>query len=197
MMILFLALMATLLLAAVAAGGTIEGTNTIGGAMGDLRNAGAPSAGTNEVQTLTIGGSPTAGATSGIKLSYQGRITSLILWSATNATFVANIQAALDAFFGTGATVVAVGSATAGVGTFTVTFSGAAWAHRNLGAAMGVVNALTGTSPTASMARTTPGVDATFRNASAAQLLADTTNELLYQNTGSPGSPTWTKVSTE
>jgi hypothetical protein len=56
-------------------------------------NAGAPTAGTNEVQTLTIGGTPTGGT---FKLTYDGFTTTAITWSATNATLLANINAALD-----------------------------------------------------------------------------------------------------
>ena len=182
---------------AAAAGNVIEPTNTIGGAGQTLRNAGAPVNGTNEVQTLTIGGAPTAGAGSGVSFSYQGLVSALALWSATNATFVANVQAALDGLFGAAATVVAVGTATAGVGTFTITFSGAVLAARNLGAALGVTNAMTGASPTAAVARTTPGVDATHRGASAGQLLVDTINDLAYQNGGVPGAPVWGKVGTQ
>jgi hypothetical protein len=194
MIILMIALMACMLLMASAAGGVIEGANTMTPSLGTLRNAGAPVNGTNEVQTLTIGGAPTAGAGSGIQFQFQGLTSALALWSATNATFVANVQAALDAMFGSGATVVAVGTATAGVGTFTITFSGAVLAARNLGAAMGVINSMTGTAPTAAVTRTTPGVDATFRNSAPGQLLMDTTNKLLYQNQGTQGAPSWVGI---
>lgn len=182
---------------AAAAGTVIEATNTISGGFLPLRNAGAPVAGTDEVQTLTIGGTPTAGATSGIKFTFQGLVSALCLWSATSATFVTNLQACLDAFFGSGATVVVDGTSTNGVGTFTITFSGALLAKTNMGAALGVTNLMTGTAPTAAVARTTPGVTATFRNALPGQNLVDTTNKIDYINTGSAGAPTWTKTGTQ
>jgi hypothetical protein len=178
----------------------IEQWNVIEGSYGQLRNAGAPVAGTTEVQTITIGGTPTAGATSGFYLTVLGYTTALILWSATNATLVANIDAALEALppIGAAGVVTAVGTMTAGVGTITVTFSGANLALHNIGGVMSVTNALTGTSPTVAVARTTPGVDATFRGASVGQLLIDTTNTLLYENTSvTAQAPTWTKVGTQ
>ena len=181
---------------AAAAGNVIEGTNTILPAFGDLRFPGVPVNGSNEVQTLTIGGAPTAGAGSGINFTFQGLISPLALWSATNATWTANLQAALDTFFGAGATVVTVGTAVAGVGTMVITFSGAQLAAKSLGAAMGVINAMTGAAPTASVARTTPGVDATFRSAATGQNLMDTTPTTgeAWVNIGTPGAPNWTKI---
>lgn len=90
-------------------------------------NAGVPGAGTSEVQTLTIGGTPTGGT---FRLAFGGRRTAAITWSATNATLIANIDAALEALptIGTGGITTAEGSLTAGIGTITLTFAG------NLGA---------------------------------------------------------------
>lgn len=176
------------------AGGIIEGPGTIRGTLGIFRNAGAPVAGTNEVQTLTIGGTPTGGT---FKLSFGGYLTSAITWSATNATLLANIQAALDAFVPFGAVasqvVASAGSLTAGIGTILLTFSGNNTAARNWGSAFGTVNNLTGTAPTLAVARTTPGVDVSYRAAAIGALLEDTTNGILYQNSTFP-IPTWGKV---
>lgn len=161
---------------------------------GILGNAGAPTAGTSEVQTLTIGGTPSGGS---ITLSYNGNTTGAIAWSSTNSTFVANIQTALNALSTIGAnTTVAVGAATSGVGTFTITFSGDL-ARRDV-SPLSVASALTGTSPTAAIAVTTPGVTATGFGARRGQLLVDSTNGLLYINTGTNlSAPTWTKVGTQ
>lgn len=176
------------------AGGIIEATGTIRGTLGPLRIAGAPVAGTNEVQTLTLGGTPTGGT---FKLTFGGLVSAAITWSATNATLLANIQAALDAFAALGATasqvVATAGTLTAGIGTVVLTFSGSNVSARNMGAAFGTVNNLTGTAPTLAVARTTPGVDVSFRAAAIGALLEDTTNGLLYQNTTFP-VPTWGKV---
>ena len=56
----------------------------------DYYGPGAPAAGTNEVQTLTIGGTPTSGD---FRLGVRGYSTADIAWSATNATLLANINA--------------------------------------------------------------------------------------------------------
>jgi hypothetical protein len=86
-------------------------------------SAGAPSAGTNEVQTITIGGTPDGGT---FKLAFGGFRTAAIPWSATNNTLRDNVDAALEALpsIGTGGVATAVGTMTAGIGTLTVTFSG-------------------------------------------------------------------------
>lgn len=152
-----------------------------------LANAGAPVAGTDEIQTLTID------ATGGtFKLAYDGYTTGAISWSATNATLIANIDAALEALanIGTGGVTTAVGTMTAGVGTATITF-----VSQNGKKAVATItvanNSLTGTA-TLSVAESTPGVDATARGAALGALLVDTTNKKLYINTGSAGAPTWT-----
>lgn len=168
----------------------------IEGAMGaPLQNAGAPVAGTNEVQTLTIGGTPTAGT---FQLVFDGFTTAAITWSATNATLLANINAALDLLpNGAASAIVATaGTLTAGIGTILLTFSGAPLAKRAV-PLMTYVNSLTGSSPTLAIVETTPGVDVTARGAAAAALLVDTTNKKLYINTGTPTAPTWTVVGTQ
>lgn len=157
------------------------------------RNAGAPSAGTSQVWTITIGGTPTGGT---FKLSLDGLITGAITWSSTNNTLVANVDAALEALgnIGTGNVTTAVGTMTAGVGTLTVTATGALvkMLMSNLGVA---ANNLTGTDPTVEVAITTPGVDATKRGAAKGALLLDTTNGIYYVNTGTAYAPTWTSLS--
>ena len=154
--------------------------------------AGAPVAGTDEVQTLTID------ATGGtFKLRHEGFVTAAISWSATNATLVANLDAALEALpsIGTGGITCAVGTMTAGVGTITMTFAGN---HGKKACTMIAVetNSLTGTA-TLSIAETTPGVDATGRGAGKGRQLIDTTNGIVYVNTGTASAPTWTKVGTQ
>lgn len=176
---------------------TIEVANPISGSPNLGRvSAGAPSAGTDEVQTITFGGTPTGGT---FRLSYDGMTTANISWSATNATLVANIDTALEALpnIGTGGVVTAVGTMTAGIGTITVTFSGTNLAKRAVNTIAVANNSLTGTSPTIAVAETTPGVDATASGAAKGALLTDTTNGILYINTGTPQSPTWTKVGTQ
>lgn len=160
--------------------------------VGMYRNAGAPSAGTDEVQTLTID------ATGGtFKLKFDGVTTAAITWSATNATLIADIDAKLEALasIGTGNVTTAVGTMTAGVGTATITFAGAL-AKKAVSLITVANNSLTGTA-TLSVAETTPGVDASFRGAAKGALLVDTTNAKLYINTGTTTSPTWTVVGSQ
>lgn len=160
-----------------------------------LTNAGVPAAGTNEVQTLTIGGTPTGGT---FRLSASGFVTAAITWVAVNATLVAAIDAALEALpvVGTGNVVTAAGTLTAGIGTVTLTFGGAL---AGVPAPLVAVadNSMTGTTPTLAVARTTPGVAATGRGAPVGARLVDTTAGKLYINTGTAAAPVWTVVGSQ
>lgn len=159
-----------------------------------LTTAGAPSAGTNCIQTITIGGTPTSGT---FTLTYKGKTTSAITWSATNNTLVANIDAALEALktIGTGGVTTAVDSMTAGIGTITVTFTGDN--AKLLIPAMTSTSSLTGSSPTLAVAITTAGVTADGRKSPLGTLLIDSTNKKLYINTGTSLNPTWTVVGSQ
>ena len=155
-------------------------------ARGGRQNAGAPVAGTDEVQTLTVTGTPTGGT---FKLSYKGQKTAAIAHDANAAA----IDSALEALstIGTGNVTVA------GTGPFTVTFTGAL-AKKAVPLLVLVDNALTGgTSPSVTIAETTPGVSATHRGAPKGTTLTDTTNAKLYINTGTSTVPTWTVVGTQ
>jgi hypothetical protein len=161
-----------------------------------LENAGAPGAGTDEVQTLTIGGTPTSGT---FTLSFQGAVTAPITWSSTNNTLVANIDAALGALrtIGGAANVTtAVGTMTAGIGTITITFV-AALGKLAVPTIAVVANNLAGTSPTVAVAETTPGVTATHRGVAKGTVVTDTTNGKLYINSGTAVAPTWTVVGSQ
>ena len=164
----------------------------IEGSIGPYENAGVPSAGTSEVQTLTIGGTPTGGT---FTLTYDGQTTAAITWSATNNTLRDNVDTALEALtnIGTGGVTTAVGTMTSGVGTLTITFAGnlAALAVNTITVG---ANSLTGTDPTVAVEETTAGVTASFRGAKKGALVTDTTNGVLYINTGTALAPTWTVV---
>ena len=164
----------------------------IEGGMGILTYAGAPTSGTNEVQTLTFGGTITGGD---FALTFQSGTTASIAWSNVNATLVANIDAALKALpnIDTGDLTTAVGTMTAGIGTITLTFTGA-FAASDVGPVTIAANTLTGTAPTLTVTQTTPGSPGGGKGASKGQLLIDTTNAKLYINTGTSASPTWTVV---
>lgn len=162
------------------------------GKTGPFFNDGAPSAGTDCVQTITIGGSTTGGT---FRLTYDGHTTAAITWSATTNTLIANVDAALGALNNIGSAsnvTTADVDLSSGNGTFTVTFVAAL--GKKVINAMTVTNNLTGGTHTLSCAITTPGVDATVRGASKGALVNDTTNGKLYINTGTAAAPTWTVV---
>jgi hypothetical protein len=173
--------------------GIVERSNVIQGAIGQFAGSGAPTAGTDEVQTITIGGTPTGGT---FTLTLEGQTTAPITWSATNATLLANVDAALEALpnVGTGGVVTAAGTLTAGIGTITCTFSGGNRARQPLGGTMVAASSLTGTSPTVAVARTTPGVAASPNQVGLGSTYTDSATGVVYSNTGNQISPTWTKV---
>lgn len=141
-------------------------------------------AGTDSIHTLTIGGTPTGGH---ILLRHYAK-SALVAWSATNATLLANLNTALDAIFPGEAVVAAAGSLTAGIGTITITHSGANWGLRPVNG-FSVVNYLTGTAPTLALAKTTPGVLPTGYGRGLGSLLTDSDNGLLYINEGTAAAP--------
>lgn len=166
------------------------------GLLGPYTTGGAPVAGTNEVQTLTIGGTPTSGT---FKLAFEGFTTADITWSATNATLLANIDTALEALpaIGSGGVVTAAGTLTNGIGTITLTFGGNRQ-RQAIGSLITVAeNSLAGTSPTLAIAETTAGVDATARGAAIGAILTRTDNGVQYTNTGTALAPTWTVIGTQ
>ena len=168
----------------------IELSNPIlGSPNGGYSTAGAPSAGTNAVQTVTITGTPTGGS---ITLTFEGRTTAAIAFDAA----AADVQAALIAL-----DCVATGDVVGSGGPFpdsavVLTFGGN-YAKTPV-SALTASSALTGgTSPAVSVAQTTPGVAASGRGAPKGTFLTDTTNGLAYINTGTALAPTWTKIGTQ
>ncbi len=166
----------------------ISGGKVIEGVYGPILNAGAPVAGTDEIQTITIGGTPTSGT---FTLTYDGFTTAAITWSNVNATLVSNTDTALEALPNIGASgvTVAVGTMTAGIGTMTATF--VAQNGKRAVSLMTATSALVGTSPTVAVAETTPGVTATAYGTPPGGMLIDTTNAKVYVNTGTAIAPTW------
>lgn len=123
--------------------------------------------GTNEIQTLTIGGTPTGGT---FTIGYTGtvlntitkQVSGPIAWSATNATLIANILAALQAIpaiqsSDSSNVLVAALSLSAGIGTINVTFvNGLGGLDINQMTADATL--LTGSSPTTAFTTATAGV---------------------------------------
>lgn len=168
--------------------GIISGGNIIEGSLGPYQSAGVPGAGTDETQTVTIGGTPTSGT---FRLGLEGVRTAAITWSAVNATLLTNINAALDARFGAAQIVATDVALTAGIGTLLLTFSGSNYA-KNAISLMTVESSLVGTAPTLAIAETTAGVKAAHRGAPKGATSVDTTNGKEYINTGTASAPTWT-----
>ena len=166
----------------------------IEGAYRGYQTAGAPTAGTDEVQTITIGGSPSAGT---FTLTFDGFTTAPITWSSTNNTLIANIDAALGALPNVGGAsnvTTADSTLSSGVGDLTVTFV-AALGKRAVPLMTANYSSLTG--GTVAVAETTPGVNASARGAPKGATLTDTTNGKQYINTGTAAAPTWTVVGSQ
>lgn len=160
-----------------------------------VTSATAPVNGTNAVQTITIGGTPTGGT---FTLTFAGKTTAAISWTSTDATLASNIQTALNALNNIGASGVvgSVGTGSSGIGTYLVTFSGTNTARKPQ-ATMTVTSSLTGTSPTITVSTTTPGVTADGRILPKGTICIAADTGISWQNTGSPPNPTWVKVSSE
>lgn len=168
----------------------------IDGAKRNLETAGAPVAGTDEIQTITIGGTPTGGT---FTLTFEGHTTAPIAWSATNNTLIANVDAALGALANiNGAANVTTADSTlsSGIGALTVTFV-AARGKMAVGLMTADGSELEGSSPTVVVTESTPGVNASFRGAPKGASLTDTTNGKQYINTGTAAAPTWTVVGSQ
>ena len=126
--------------------------------------------GTNNVQTLTVGGTPTGGT---LTLTYDGRTTANIAYNAANSA----VQSALEALpnIGTGGVTVTGGPwpGTAMVVTFAGTGASGfpVTQKRPHPLISGSITNLTGGTPTFTPVQTTPGVNATHT----------------FQPTGTPG----------
>lgn len=166
----------------------IQGGQVIEGTYGPILHAGTPVNGTDEIQTITIGGTPTSGT---FTLTFEGFTTAAITWSATNNTLLANIDTALEALsnIGTGNVTTADSTLSSGIGALTVTF--VAGLGKKAVGLMTYTSSLVGTNPTIAIAETTPGVTATARGAAAGAQLIDTTNNDFYVNTGTAAAPVW------
>lgn len=150
-----------------------------------LQNDGAPGNGTSEVQTVTVTGSPAGGT---YRLKYRGAITDPIAFDAAAAT----VQSALRALSTIGSDGVTV-SGSAG-GPYTVTFAGRLAKLAVPLIALHTKSFSGGTNPGVTIVEATPGVTATARGAGKGTLMEDTTNGLVYVNTGTATAPTWVKL---
>jgi hypothetical protein len=148
---------------------------------GVASGTGAPSAGTSEVQTLAVTGTPTGG---NFKLQFKGQRTAAIAHNAAAAAVVAALEALSN--IGSGG-VTATGGALPGTDVV-ITFAGAR-AARAQPLITVVESALTGgTTPAAAVTETTPGVTATLRDAPVGSQYVRTSNGVLYTKTADPGT---------
>lgn len=152
-------------------------------------NAGAPVAGTDAVQTIATTGIPTGGT---FKLAYRGKRTTDIPFNASAAAIVA----ALIALPNIGAAEVVGGGGPLPTGV-TVTFALTLGKSVQPLITLASNNLTGGTSPTVTIANTTPGVEPTMKTAKRGDLLSDTVNGVLYITTGADGEPVWVKVGTQ
>jgi hypothetical protein len=142
--------------------------------------AGAPVAGTSEVQTIATTGTPTGGT---FKLAFRGKTTAAIAFDAAAAA----VQTALRALPSIGSTGVTCGGGPLPTGV-TCTFGGSL-AARSLPAITLQQNSLTGgTSPTVTVTETTPGVTATLRDAPVGTQVVRTDTGVQYTKTALPGT---------
>lgn len=163
------------------------------------QNAGAPAAGVNAVQTLTIGGTPTGGT---YTITLGAYTSGAIAFNVTNVTHLAAINAALDAMpnVGAGGIVATAGTIVNGTGIGTVVLTAAANLTFKPLTLMLATSSLTGTVPTAVIANTTTGVSPVGRGDGECikgVQLVDSVNGISYVNTGTVLAPVWTKIGTQ
>lgn len=160
-----------------------------------LKFAGVPGVGTSETQTLTIGGAPTGGT---FRLAFESDITDPITWVNNNANLLTAVNAGLLTLgsIGAGDLIATDVNLNAGVGDMLLTF-GAARASEAVDLVTVHSNSMTGAAPTVAIVQTQAGVDAAFRGWPAGTVVMDTTNKILYANTGTSIVPIWTKVGTQ
>ena len=151
--------------------------------LGVLTKAGAPTDGVNEVQTLTI---DATGGTFTVTWNGQTAVTPL----AHNPT-AAQVLAVLESLSNLEVGDIAV-SGNQG-GPFSITFKGNQ-AGKDV-AAISTTSSLTGGAGTATITTGTAGVRGDYRGCIFGQLLVDTTNRIIYENTSTErGRPVWTEI---
>ncbi|OFX13606.1 MAG: hypothetical protein A2W00_04455 [Candidatus Eisenbacteria bacterium RBG_16_71_46] len=152
---------------------------------------GVPVNGVNEVQRVTLDGSPTGGT---FTLTYAGQETGNIAYNATAAV----VQAALQALSNVEPGDVACSGGSLPATPVDVTF------QNNLGGLNQTQMTGDGTSLTGvgddedvTITTVTPGVRGTYRGAQNGCVLAAKNGDgagVLYENTGTRATPTWTEL---
>lgn len=160
---------------------------------GALSKAGAPTSGVAQVETAVIVGTITGSGNatftvtsalvtgSPLAVSVAALVDDTATIVATKAAVALNANAAVSAHF----------TATSNAANLILTAKKAAANDATLNIAY-TNGTNTGLTPDASSDDTTAGVKGDYRGAENGQALVDTTNQNLYQNTGSVNVPTWT-----
>lgn len=117
-------------------------------ALADLDSIGSGTGGTDEVQTVTVSGTPTGGT---FTLTYSGQTTGAIAYNAA----ASGVQTALQALSNIGANNVTVTGATGG--PYTVTFTGSL-ADEDVAQMTATSSLIGGTNPAVTVTTTTAGV---------------------------------------
>jgi hypothetical protein len=164
-----------------------------------IQSAGAPVSGTDPICTLTLANC--TGGTFKLKVTSEdavSEVTGNISWSATNNTLISNVDAALEALtMATGSADFTTADATLSSGLGTLTITMVALFAKTVSTIEVYSDSTTGTGHSVTAEMTTPGVRGSFRGASKGALVSDTTNGVLYINTGTADKPVWTKVGTQ
>lgn len=153
--------------------------------------SGAPVAGTNAVQTLNITGGPPT--TLNFLLRKDGVPTGSIPWANVNATLLASIQSALNAAYSTNALVATAGTLTAGIGTILLT-AGGKLGVQVLSTMTAEKISETGTATTLSVSTTTPGINATHRDAPTSALVKSDNGNVYRNSSVTANAPTWAAI---
>jgi len=163
----------------------IEGTTS-----DPLLHSGAPSNGTDEVQTITYGSASASGA---FVLAFEGYRTTSLAWNAAAVV----VEAALRALPSIGALGCSVTLAGAPTNVYQVTFDAGNMLKRNV-ALLSVYSSTVAEAGAALVTLTvavgTPGVDATGIGSAVGKVLLRTDNGAQYYNTGTALAPIWTPL---
>lgn len=159
----------------------LQGGQIIPGAVGLAVATALPVNGTNEVQLVTVNGSPTGGT---FTLTFDGHTTGTIAYNAAAATVQTALLALPNLDSGD---VVVTGSAG---GPWTLTFGGN-YARSNVNALTATYSGLTGgSSPTVTISTSTAGVAGTARGLGAGAILVDPNGSCMV-NIGTEVNPNW------
>jgi hypothetical protein len=165
-------------------------TAVAGGVGAPRFNAGAPTSGVDDVQTIT--GAATGGTyTFTFTNPLSGKVTT---FSVPFNASAAAVQAAMLAMSGFPAGGVVCTGGALGTAPVVCTFGGAL---SGLPVTVMTVDNSAATGGVGSVVHTTTGVSGTARGAAKGAILTDTTTPKQYQNTGTAQKPTWTVVGTQ